>query len=188
MASVTLDLPKDRNLYFTKQVEQNSIGDLTQKIIEINEDDMRLAKIYAFHDIEYKPKPIKIYIDSYGGNVYQCFGLLSVMKRSKTPIHTIVTGCAMSCGFMMLISGHKRFAHELSTPLYHQVSSAAWGKLKDMEQDVEEAKRLQKIIENITLDRTNISKSKLKEVLEQKIDWFMSAEEALKLGVVDEIL
>jgi len=188
MASVTLDLPEDRNLYFTKQVEQNSIGDLTQKIIEINEDDMRLAKIYAFHDIEYKPKPIKIYIDSYGGNVYQCFGLLSVMKRSKTPIHTIVTGCAMSCGFMMLISGHKRFAHELSTPLYHQVSSAAWGKLKDMEQDVEEAKRLQKIIENITLDRTNISKSKLKEVLEQKIDWFMSAEEALKLGVVDEIL
>jgi ATP-dependent Clp protease protease subunit len=188
MASVTLDLPKDRNLYFTKQVEQNSIGDLTQKIIEINEDDMRLAKIYAFHDIEYKPKPIKIYIDSYGGNVYQCFGLLSVMKRSKTPIHTIVTGCAMSCGFMMLISGHKRFAHELSTPLYHQVSSVAWGKLKDMEQDVEEAKRLQKIIENITLDRTSISKSKLKEVLEQKIDWFMSAEEALKLGVVDEIL
>jgi ATP-dependent Clp protease protease subunit len=188
MASVTLDLPKDRNLYFTKQVDQNSIGDLTQKIIEINEDDMRLTKIYAFHDIEYKPKPIKIYIDSYGGNVYQCFGLLSVMKRSKTPIHTIVTGCAMSCGFMMLISGHKRFAHELSTPLYHQVSSAAWGKLKDMEQDVEEAKRLQKIIENITLDRTTISKSKLKEVLEQKIDWFMSAEEALKLGVVDEIL
>jgi ATP-dependent Clp protease protease subunit len=57
-----------------------------------------------------------------------------------------------------------------------------------MEQDVEEAKRLQKIIENITLDRTTISKSKLKEVLEQKIDWFMSAEEALKLGVVDEIL
>jgi ATP-dependent Clp protease protease subunit len=188
MASVTLDLPKDRNLYFTKQVEQNSIGDLTQKIIEINEDDMRLTKIYTLHDIEYKPKPIKIYIDSYGGNVYQCFGLLSVMKRSKTPIHTIVTGCAMSCGFMMLISGHKRFAHELSTPLYHQVSSAAWGKLKDMEQDVEEAKRLQKIIENITLDRTTISKSKLKEVLEQKIDWFMSAEEALKLGVVDEIL
>jgi ATP-dependent Clp protease protease subunit len=175
-------------LYFTKQVEQNSIGDLTQKIIEINEDDMRLTKIYTLHDIEYKPKPIKIYIDSYGGNVYQCFGLLSVMKRSKTPIHTIVTGCAMSCGFMMLISGHKRFAHELSTPLYHQVSSAAWGKLKDMEQDVEEAKRLQKIIENITLDRTTISKSKLKEVLEQKIDWFMSAEEALKLGVVDEIL
>jgi len=188
MASVTLELPKDRNLYFTQQVDQNTIGDLTKKIIEINEDDMRLTKIYALHDIEYKLKPIKIYIDSYGGSAYQCFGLLSVMKSSKTPIHTIVTGCAMSCGFMMLISGHKRFAHELSTSLYHQVSSVAWGKLKDMEQDLEETKRLQKIIENITLDRTTISKSKLKEVFEQKIDWFMSAEEALKLGVVDEII
>lgn len=184
----SLDLPKDRNLFFTKQVDQSSISDLTQKIIDINEDDKRLKKLYDIYDIEYTPRPIKIYIDSYGGSVYQCFGLLSVMENSKTPIHTIVTGCAMSCGFMMLISGHKRFAHKLSTPLYHQVSSMGWGKLKDLEEDIEETKRLQKMIEKITLDKTKITKDRLKEVFTCKIDWFMSAEEALKLGVVDEIL
>jgi ATP-dependent Clp protease protease subunit len=188
MNKQSLEAPKKRNLFFTEQVDQASISKLTQAIIEIQEHDEALQKEYALHDITYEPKPIKIYIDSYGGYVYQCFGLLSVMERCTTPIHTIVTGAAMSCGFMMLISGHKRFAHKLSTPLYHQVSSGAWGKLKDMEEDIDETKRLQALLEKITLEKTSISAKKLKDIYEKKIDWYMSADEALKLGVVDEIL
>ena len=183
-----LQLPKERNLYFTRQVDQSSIGDMTKQILEINEDDRHLEKLYAVYDIKYKPKPIRIYIDSYGGMVYQCFGLLSVIERSKTPIHTVVTGCAMSCGFLMLISGHKRFAHKMSTPLYHQVSSGAFGKVQDMEEKLEEAKRLQAQIEDFTRSKTKIGKKKLKEILDNKKDWYMTAEEALELGVVDEIL
>ena len=141
-----LPLPEDRIIHFTKQFDQASIADITRKIISINKSDRKIKKLYKIAGLKYKPQPIKIFIDSYGGQVYQCFGLLSVMKASKTEIHTIVTGAAMSCGFMMLISGHKRFAYPLSTPLYHQVSSVAWGKLKDMEEDVEETKRLQKMI------------------------------------------
>jgi ATP-dependent Clp protease protease subunit len=183
-----LPLPKKRELFFNKQVDQSTIGEITQKIIDINNDDEHLTKLYSIYGLDYKPEPIKIYIDSYGGYVYQCFGLLSVMERSQTPIHTIVTGCAMSCGFMMLISGHKRFAHKLSTPLYHQVSSGAWGTVKELEESVEESKRLQKILENIVKDKTNITKKQLREILDTKKDWFMSSDEALKLGVVDEIL
>lgn len=183
-----LPLPKKRDLFFTKQVDQASIGDITQKIIEINQDDEHLKKVYSIYGLRYEPEPIKIYIDSYGGYVYQCFGLLSVMERSETPIHTIVTGCAMSCGFMMLISGHKRFAHKLSTPLYHQVSSGAFGTVKDMEEKIEESKRLQEQLEAIVKEKTNISKKKLKEIFDTKKDWYMTSEEALSLGVVDEIL
>jgi ATP-dependent Clp protease protease subunit len=186
--STNLPLPKERNLYFQKQVDQASIGELTQKIIEINDDDKKLKKLYEVYDLSYEPKPIKIYIDSYGGYVYQCFGLLSVMEKSKTPIHTIVTGCAMSCGFMMLISGHKRFAYKLSTPLYHQVSGGAVGKVKDMEEELFEAQRLQTMLEEITLEKTKISKKKLKEIYDGKKDWFMTAKEAKELGVVDEII
>ena len=188
MATTNLDLPKERNLYLQKQVDQASMGDLSQKIIEINDDDERLRKLYHVYGIDYTPKPIKMYIDSYGGSVYQCFGLLSVMDNSKTEVHTIVTGCAMSCGFMILISGHKRFAHKLSTPLYHQVSTTKSGTLKEIEDDIMETKRLQETIEKITLDRTKISKKKLKEVYDGKVDWFMTAQEAKDLGVVDEIL
>ena len=183
-----LPLPKPRNLYLPKQVDQASMNALTKSILEINDNDEYIKKLYAVHDLDYSPKPIKIYIDSYGGAVYQCFGLLGVMEKSETPIHTIVTGAAMSCGFMILISGHKRYGYSLSTPLYHQVSTVARGKVQDVEEHLEETKRLQKKIEEITLDKTNISKKKLTEILKKKVDWHMSAEEALGLGVIDEIL
>ena len=183
-----LPLPKKRDLFFTKQVDQSSIGELTQKIIEVNQDDEHLKKIYNVYGLTYNPEPIQIYIDSYGGSVYQCFGLLSVMERSQTPIHTIVTGCAMSAGFMILISGHKRFAHKLSTPLYHQVSSGAIGTVKEMEEKLEESKRLQKQLEDIVKEKTDITKKKLREIFDTKKDWYMTSEEALELNVVDEIL
>lgn len=186
--SHTLPTPENRILFFTKQVDQSSISDITKKIISINNADKALKKIYKINGVKYKPKPIKIYIDSYGGQVYQCFGLLSIMKASKTEIHTIVTGCAMSCGFMVLIFGHKRFAYPLSTPMYHQVSSGVWGKLKHMEEDVDEAKRLQTILEDLTFERTKMTRKHLKDIFKTKKDLYMSAEEALKLGVVDEIL
>ena len=183
-----LPLPKERNLFFTKQFDQSSIADLTQSILEINRNDEYLRKLYAVYGLSYNPMPIKIYIDSYGGYVYQCFGLLSVMDNSKTPIHTIVTGTAMSCGFMMAIHGHKRFAMRNATLMYHQVSSGAWGKLKEMEEDIAETQRLQKRIMEMTVRRTKISLAKLEENFRIKHDWYMDAEESLTNGVIDEIL
>lgn len=188
MSSTSLPKPKSRNLYLPEQVNQESMNKLTKAIIEINESDEYLRQLYGLHGIELTPAPIKIYIDSYGGAVYQCFGLLGVIERSQTPVHTIVTGCAMSCGFMILISGHKRFGYDMSTPLYHQVSTGFRGKVQDMEESLEETKRLQKKIEDITLRRTNIPKKKLTQVLKNKVDWYMTAEEALGLGVIDEII
>tara|TARA_B100000131_G_scaffold97853_1_gene95000 strand:- start:905 stop:1468 length:564 start_codon:yes stop_codon:yes gene_type:complete len=185
---VTLPVPKDRNLYLPKQVDQASMNDLTKSIIDINENDAYLKDLYCVYNLDYNPKPIKIYIDSYGGMVYQCFGLIGVMERSDTPIHTIVTGAAMSCGFLILINGHSRFAYQHATPLYHQVSTGFYGKVKDMEEKLEETKRLQGKIEEMTVRLTKISKKKLSEVLKNKKDWYMSAEEALNLGVIDSII
>lgn len=179
---------KERNLYFSEQVDQKTIGLLTKEILEINELDTYYEKHYKTHGMKYVRKPIKIYIDSYGGYVYQCYGLLSVMNSSKTPIHTIVTGAAMSCGFMILIHGHKRFGYKLSTPLYHQIGGGTYGKVKDMEEHLVESKRLQKKLEELTLQKTNITKKQLKKIYKRKIDWYMSAKEALRLGVIDKII
>lgn len=188
MAQEFLPLPIKRDLFFSKEVEQASIEEMIKHIVEINQSDEKLKKVYDIYGLNYSPQPIKIYIDSYGGTVYQCFGLLSVIEKSKTPIHTIVTGAAMSCGFMILIFGHKRFAYEHSTPMYHQVGSVSWGKVKDLEENIEEAKRLQAKIEEMTLTKTKISRKKLDKIYKTKKDWFMTSAEALKLGVVDEIL
>lgn len=178
---------KNRNLYLSAQVDQHSMEALSKQIVEINQEDKKIKKLYKIYGLDYTPKPIKIFIDSYGGAVYQCFGLLGIMENSVTPIHTIVTGCAMSCGFMIAISGHKRFAYPKATLLYHQLSTMKWGKLKEIKEDIIEAKRLQKMIERHTLDKTLITKKRLKESFNKKEDWFMSCEEALELGVIDKI-
>lgn len=188
VGSGVLPLPKERNLYFTSQVDQTTIAALSRSIIEINANDVLLKKQYSVYGIEYKPNPIRIYIDSFGGYVYQCFGLISIMENSVTPIHTIVTGAAMSCGFMMAISGHKRFAYKNSTLMYHQVSSWTSGKLKDMAEDIEETKRLQDVIETITVKKTSISLATLKDVYSRKFDWYMDADQSLKNGCIDAII
>jgi len=186
--AVTLPQPKERSLYLAKQVDQGSMNELSKAIIEINESDIQLTKIYAAYDLEYKPKPIKIYIDSYGGYVYQCLGLLGIMRASVVPVHTIVTGCAMSCGFLIAIAGHRRFAYQKATHLYHQVSSVAWGTLKEMEESLIETKRLQEIIEDHTIEYTAITKEKLEKVYKKKQDWYISTKEALKLKIIDEVI
>ncbi len=188
MALPQLPIPKDRNLYLAKQVDQASINEITRAIIDINKDDEDLAKLAELYSMTYNPKPINLYIDSYGGYVYQCFGLLSVMDKSKVPVHTIVTGTAMSCGFMIAITGHKRFAYEKATHMYHQVSSGMWGKAKDLEEELEETKRLQSMIEEHALAHTKMTREMLDENYKGKKDWFINSKQALKLGIIDEII
>lgn len=188
MADNQIPIPLARKLLFTKQVDQESIAQLTRDILDINAHDVYLKKIYKAHDLKYVPNPIEIYIDSYGGYVYQIFGLISIINSSKTPVHTIVTGCAMSCGFILLISGHKRFAHKLSTILYHSVSHGGYGQIQTLKEGMKETKRLQKELENITLTRTKISKDRLQDIKKRKYDWYITAKEALGLQIVDKII
>jgi ATP-dependent Clp protease protease subunit len=186
--TVNLPNPKDRNLFFNRQVNQSSVNDLCKNLVDISEHDQYIKKIYEAHDLIYVPKPIKIYVDSYGGYVYQCLGLIGIMETCKTEIHTIVTGCAISCGFLIAISGHKRFGYDRSTYLYHQVAGGAFGKVKDIEEELLEILRLQETTEDITLRKTSISKKMLEKVYKGKKDWYMDSREALKLGVIDEII
>jgi len=72
--------------------------------------------------------------------------------------------------------------------MYHQVSTGARGKVADVEEDILEAKRLQKVIEEMTLETTKITKDKLDKVYKKKQDWYMDAKDAFKWGCVDEIV
>lgn len=183
-----LPVQKERNLYLAKQVDQSSINEVTKQIVDINENDEYLKKLYDVHSLEYKPNPIKLYIDSYGGKVYQCMGLVGVMQKSETPVHTIVTGAAMSAGFVISIAGQTRFAYDHATLLYHQASSVKSGTVKDIDEQLIQTKKLQKWMEDFTWKNTDITRARLKEVYDKKIDWYMTAEEAKDLGAVDEIL
>jgi ATP-dependent Clp protease protease subunit len=156
----------------------NNINEIIKSILEINEENEEIIE----------PSPIKLYINSYGGDVYHFLGLIDVIITSKTPIHTYALGTAMSCALLVALSGHKRFAYKHSTFMYHQISLGDWDIAKNLEEDLIETKRLHKIIEKLILDKTNISKKQIKNTHNYKKDWYFNAEEALKMKVIDQII
>lgn len=118
-------IPKNRKLYFSDKVDAKTMKELIQGIDEINDhDDVISQHIKMTYKLDYVREPIEIYIDSPGGYVYNLWGLIGVIEKSKAPIHTIATGMAMSCGAILLLAGEKRYAYRHATVMIH---SAAQG-------------------------------------------------------------
>jgi ATP-dependent Clp protease protease subunit len=184
-----LPLPKDRIVFLVSEIDQESISLVTERIIDINKSDAELVSIYNIYGLKYEPQPIEMYIDTYGGSVYQCLGLLSIMETSQTPIHTYVTGCAMSAGFFISITGHKRFGYSKSTWMYHQI----WGDIvsasvKQIDEEIVEYKRLQTLLEEHVAQYTKIPKAKLVDIFKGKYDYYIDSKQALKWKIIDEVI
>jgi ATP-dependent Clp protease protease subunit len=180
--------PIKRDLYLHSDVEHTNVNEIVTNIHEINSNDIRNKNHYASLGMQYTPPPIRLFIDSYGGSVYQALGLIGVITTSNTPVDTYVTGVAMSAGLLIFLNGRTRYAYEYSTLLYHQLSHWNYGKLVDAEAQVIEAKRLQKIIEKIVMSRSKLTQNNLSEIYQKKTDMYYSAQDALKCGMIDVIL
>lgn len=133
-----------------------------------------------------KRVPIKIFIDSAGGDLGATFTMIDAIKLSKTPVWTINEGAAYSGGFFTFIVGHKRFAYKYSTFLYHEGSAGNEGTAVQFQNFSDFYKKRLGQLKNVVLDHTKISEEKYNEI--KKDDFWMMADEALELGVCDEIL
>lgn len=185
---MVVDTPLKRNLFISETITQASMKKITQDIVDINDLDEEIAAQYQIQRMIYTPKPIKLYIDSYGGQIYSCFGLLGIIEKSKTPIHTIVTGCACSAAFLISITGHKRYGYDKSTFMYHEASKVTAGKLTEIKEDVDVLEKLQVILDKHVIDNTKISLEKLNKLNRKKKDWYVDSKKAIKLGIIDEII
>lgn len=131
-------------------------------------------------------EPIMIFIDSYGGDLDACFTMIDVIAMSKTPVYTINIGSAYSAGFFTFIAGHKKFAYPHSSFLYHEGSAGTSGTAGQFENFSAFYKKQLAQLKEHTLKHTNITEEKYNEI--KKEDFWMTAEEALALGVCDEIV
>ena len=166
------------------EVSQESVADIIRTIYEINADDEEQEQTL----IKYERMPIHLIINSYGGSVYDGLALIGAIEMSMTPVLITCLGSAMSMGMIILASGHYRRAHHLSTIMYHQLSNGVYDTLEGIRKVVAETERLEAVYENILYLRTKIKQKDLAKYKTTKSDWFMTAEEALKLGVIDEII
>jgi ATP-dependent Clp protease protease subunit len=175
---------KNRELILGEDVEEAIVKELIRQIREINKFDNEQEE----EKKEYKREPINLLVNTNGGTVYDGFALVAAMDISKTPIHTICLGKAMSMGFIVFAAGHKRFAHPFATFMYHQIRGYAGGELIKIQRTAEEWERLEKIYDTYILKKTNLLQEKLDDVKEKCKNWYIPAEEAKKYGLVDVLL
>lgn len=167
---------------YINDIDPDTCVDIVKQIHAVNQEDDDNEEIYT----DYERTPINVYISSYGGSIYDGLTVCNAMEKSKTPIHTHVN-YAMSMGFIISLFGKVRTCNKYTRFMWHSMSSGIMGKLKDMEEDMVENKNLQVTMDTITLERTKMTKKQLKLIIDAKKDHYFTAEEALKLKIVDSI-
>ena len=171
----------NRIFYLSGSIDNTSISSINIELLKLISQDEKSNEELK----NYKPTPIKLFINSFGGSIYDAWSLIDIILRSETPIYTYCTGYVMSAGFLIFLAGHKRYATPNATMLYHQLSAGCWNKILDLEQDIEEYKRLQSDIEKYVCERTSIPMSILKENKEKKIDWYIHSEDFEKYNLAE---
>jgi ATP-dependent Clp protease protease subunit len=135
-------------------------------------------------------KDIHFYINSPGGVVTAGLSIYDVMQFIKCDVATYVMGQACSMGSLLAQAGTagKRFLLPNARHMIHQVSSGARGTAIDMQIQVEEVLKLNKLLTEIYV--THNSKGKTFDQLKTDMsrDYFMSAQEAVDYGLADEIV
>jgi len=178
----------NRQLFLNGDIDSDSVRTIIQEIIVINyEDEQKERQTYNLIDGRPEPrKPIKLFINSPGGSVYDGFALIDAIRNSKTPIHTICLGSAMSMGMLIYSVGHKRYVGDYSTLMFHDVSSVMADKLETIRDKVGELNRVQAMICSVVVNHSKVPMEELATRISRREDWYISAEEAIKYGLADD--
>ncbi len=133
-------------------------------------------------------KDIKLYINSPGGSVYDGLAIIDTMNYIEPDVQTIGIGLQASMGAMLLSSGTKgkRFALPNARIMIHQPSSGTEGKITDQEIALKEGIYLKKVLIDIMAKNTGKDAKTIEKDMDR--DNWMSAEEAQKYGIIDEVI
>ena len=120
------------------------------------------------------------------------FALYDIMRQIKktTEIHTIGMGKVMSAGVLLLAAGtkgHRKIGKNCRV-MIHSVIGGNHGPLHNLMNEMEAIEQIQKMYSGALITETNMSKSDLKDLLERKVNVYLTAEEAVELGIADIII
>ncbi|PIR96847.1 MAG: ATP-dependent Clp protease proteolytic subunit [Candidatus Doudnabacteria bacterium CG10_big_fil_rev_8_21_14_0_10_41_10] len=166
---------------------------LKERIIFIGEPiDDHMANIVIaqllFLDASDPKKEIKLYINSPGGSVTAAMAIYDTMQYTKADASTICVGQAASAAAVLLAAGSKgkRFSLPNARIMIHQVMGGAEGQATDVEIRTKEMIRIKNQINKILAKHTEQTIVKIEKDTDR--DFFMTAEEAKKYGIIDKII
>ena len=177
--------PDLRVIGLYSSVEDEKVAELTQALLYLNEMNRILPE-------GKEKKPVEFYINTYGGSADDMFALYDVMQSvmEETEIHTIGVGKVMSAGTLLLAAGTKgkRKIGKNCRVMIHNVAAGSFGTLPSLENELEAIKQLQDGYITAMVENTKFTRKKLEKLLNQKVNIYFDAEEAVKYGLADEIM
>ena len=168
-----------RTIVLSGEIDESSVKDAIQTISFINEIDNGKEEV----------EPIKLIINSLGGNILDGFALIGVIENSFVPIYTYGYGSIMSMALPILVAGDKRFSHPLATFMYHEcLDSVPYDKMSIIKENIEETDRLMDMYDDYLISRTTLTQKQLNKVKNKKIDWYFGSDEALSYNIINEVI
>ena len=179
-----------------KEPDLRTIGLFTdvaeEKVAELAHALLYLNELNLLENDEEKRRPVEFYISTYGGNADDMFALYDIMRQVKkdTEIHTIGMGKVMSAGVLLLAAGTKgqRKIGKYCRVMIHSVVGGSHGSLPNLANEMEAIQQIQKDYSEALIAETNMTSKQLKELLERKVNVYLSAQEAVDLGIADIII
>lgn len=162
---------KSRIIYMVGQVEDFMANSICAQLLLLDSE---------------KVAPISLYINSPGGVVTAGMSIYDTMRFIKSPVHTICLGQAASMGAFILSSGDHRSALPSSRIMIHQPLGGAQGQATDIEIQAKEILRMKKELTTIMAENSGRTYKEMYDACER--DNFMSADEALKFGLIDSVV
>ena len=177
--------PDLRVIGLYSEVTDEKIAELTQALLYLNE-------INRLRPEKEEPKPVEFYINTYGGSADDMFALYDVMQtvKEETEIHTIGVGKVMSAGTLLLAAGTKgkRKVGRNCRIMIHNVAAGNFGILPNLANELEAIQQLQDDYISAMVENTKFTRKKLEKLLNEKVNIYLDAEEAVKYGLADEIM
>lgn len=195
--STTETSVKDSEKYFQEFREFDYGIDIKDNIILIQDEIISglafdfISKVRLLRKINPSLKNVTIVINSPGGDVVETLGLIDYIRSIDTnegiKTNIICRGSAMSAAALLLTAGTGvRAASKHSKIMVHQLSSFSVGKLSDIKSNAKFAEQLEDDCNTIMEECTNKDKQWWAD--NQQTDYFLSAEDALELGIIDKII
>lgn len=174
--------PDLRVIGLFSDVSDDKIAELIHALIYLDE----------INRITDENRPVEFYISTYGGSADDMFGMYDIMRviRERTPIQTIGLGKVMSAGVLLLAAGTKgkRCIGKNCRVMVHSVIGGSHGPLHNLINEMDAIEQIQKMYSDALIAETNMTKKDLKKLLEKKVNVYLTAEEAVELGIADVII
>lgn len=183
------DLPSTFMLY--GDVTEERAGDIVSALLLVG-DKKRVDKAKAKLPEGQELEDIKFYISTYGGSADDMMSIHDMMRLTKLnrDIETIGMGKIMSAGTLILASGTrgKRKIMKNCRVMIHAVSAGNMGSIHNLQNEMEEIQNIQDMYIDAICAETLLTKRQLKKMLDQKVNVYLTAEEAVEYGLADEVI